>query len=213
MKSSVDLSGKFFNRWLVLRESKNANNTVSKWLCRCLGCNLEFEVSEYNLVNGRTRQCRPCSSRKHGLYGSHLYIVWRNMKSRCYYKRNNRYKNYGGRGVTVCDEWLNSPEVFIEWSTNIGGYKDGLTLDRIDNDGDYSPSNCRYTSTKVQSRNKRDSLYMPNGESFADAVERVGVVGYQTAYHRTLDGWSMEDAISIKPKPQQKAVRAAREVE
>ena len=75
------------------------------------------------------------------------------MKKRCYDKKHEKYHRYGGRGITICDEWLNNPASFVEWSM-ANGYADDLTIDRINNDGNYEPGNCRWTTQKVQQNNK-----------------------------------------------------------
>lgn len=86
-----------------------------------------------------------------------LQKTWSNIKNRCTNKNTHDYKYYGGRGITMCDEWLNKSKPFIEWSL-LNGYKEGLTIDRIDNDGNYEPSNCRWVSRKVQSNNQKESI-------------------------------------------------------
>lgn len=91
---------------------------------------------------------------KHGYSNHILYKKWENMKTRCLNQKVKEYKNYGGRGICICDEWLNSPKSFIEWGMK-NGYEDGLTIDRINNDGNYEPSNCRWVTKKVQQRNQR----------------------------------------------------------
>lgn len=93
---------------------------------------------------------------RHGLCKTRLYRIFGNIKQRCYYKNNKDYKNYGGRGIIVCDEWLKDFKKFYDWAIN-NGYQDGLTIDRINNDGNYEPSNCRWITKKAQSRNNRNN--------------------------------------------------------
>jgi len=95
---------------------------------------------------------------KHGYakngYKHPLYVTWTNIKRRCYKARSTSYKNYGARSIKVCDEWKNDPKIFIEWAL-INGYEQGLDIDRIDNDGNYTPSNCRFVTRQVNSVNIR----------------------------------------------------------
>jgi hypothetical protein len=91
-----------------------------------------------------------------GVYGSKLYKTWSRIKRRCYNPNHDTFKYYGGRGITLCDDWVNSPQTFIDWAEN-SGYKEGLTIDRIDNSKEYSPSNCRWVSMSVQNHNTRQT--------------------------------------------------------
>lgn len=101
---------------------------------------------------------------KHNKYNSRIYRIWRGMKDRCYNINSKDYKNYGGRGIVVCDEWLNDFMSFYNWSMN-NGYDDSLTIDRIDVNGNYEPSNCRWVTQKQQQRNRRNNkLFTYNGE-------------------------------------------------
>lgn len=94
-----------------------------------------------------------------------LYRIFDHMKQRCYNKHNTRYKDYGGRGIEVCNEWCNNFQVFSDWSMS-NGYKEDLTIDRIDVNGNYEPSNCRWVDNVTQQNNKRNSVYLTyNGKS------------------------------------------------
>lgn len=93
------------------------------------------------------------------MYNTRIHYIWANMKSRCYNPKNNHFDSYGARGITVCDEWLNSFEAFYEWAMS-HGYADNLTIDRIDNDGNYCPENCRWATIADQNRNKRNSIHI-----------------------------------------------------
>lgn len=102
-----------------------------------------------------TEGCEPYN-RKHRLAETKLYKVWNSMKHRCYNETNTRYNRYGNRGIKVCGEWLSDFEVFMTWSI-LNGYKEGLQLDRIDNNGDYKPENCRFVPSSENSRNRSDT--------------------------------------------------------
>jgi len=126
------------------------------------------------LSSGHTKSCG-CLRRelilksnfRHGYRKHALYTVWLNCKARCYYPKHKSYKNYGGRGITVCTEWRNDSAAFIEWALT-NGWKKGLTIDRRNNDGNYTPQNCRFVSRYTQSNNSRNNklfvAYGPYGQ-------------------------------------------------
>lgn len=115
-----------------------------------------------------------------------LYGVWNNMRHRCYDKKDDSYKNYGGRGIEICNEWLHSFKAFYTWAIN-NGYKIGLTIDRRDNNGNYEPSNCRWVTMKVQNNNRRDNLYVTiNGEK-RSISEWCDIYGTEANVHTVID--------------------------
>lgn len=119
-------------------------------------------------------------ARSHGGTGTRLYVIWRNMKARCTKSYAAKYKNYGGRGISICNEWLNDFETFRNWSLS-NGYSDDLTLDRIDNNGNYEPNNCRWVSNSEQQHNKRTNRMITfHGET------------------KTLTQWAREKGLSVK---------------
>ena len=130
----------------------------------------------------------------HGMSGTPLYCVWKTMRGRCSRPTHNRYKSYGGRGISVCDRW-NSFELFYE---DMGiGYASGLTIDRIDKDGDYCPENCRWTTQKEQQRNRRNNALVnsPWGMiTISELSERSGL-NRQTLESRHWRGWADEDLL------------------
>lgn len=135
---------------------------------------------------------------KHGFYGTRLYEIWRAMKKRCHLKTHIHYKNYGGRGIVVCDEWKNDSKTFFEWALS-NGYRDDLTIDRIDNNGNYEPSNCRWVSVKTQCRNTRKNhLITYNGETrcLIEWSELTGIK-HTTIDERLKRGWTVEQALTI----------------
>ena len=96
---------------------------------------------------------------RHGMWGTSIYARWKHIKARCYNSNGKQYKDYGGRGIRVCDEWLENFEPFYEWAIN-NGYREDLTIDRIDVNGDYEPSNCRWVTAKAQQNNKRSNHFI-----------------------------------------------------
>lgn len=123
--------------------------------------------------------------------------VWRNMIQRCHNPNHRQYCSYGGRGITVCDEWRNDYSCFREWALK-NGYAQGLTIDRIDNNGGYSPQNCRWATYKEQNRNKRSNRNITlNGETkcLSEWAEFFGI-GVPLATRRLNDGWAEEDAFT-----------------
>lgn len=133
----------------------------------------------------------------HGKSNTRLYTIYNNMKTRCYNKNSDDYKNYGERGITVCKEWLNSFTSFYNWSIN-NGYKPDLLLDRKDNDLGYSPENCRWVDSIEQNNNKRNNnLIEYNGktQSISRWSAELGIKRV-TLLSRLRNGWSVERAFS-----------------
>ena len=160
-----EMIGKKFGNWLVLEETKERDKQhgTIRYLCLC-DCGRLQVVNGYSLRKGISKYCISCknsknfpnSFRKNNIRLSNIYNC---MKNRCYYKKNVQYKNYGGRGIKICDEWLNDKMLFYNWAMN-NGYQDNLTIDRIDVNSNYEPSNCRWTTRLQQNRNRRNNIYI-----------------------------------------------------
>lgn len=204
----INLTGDRFGRLTVLnRVGKDKYNNVM-WECKC-DCGKTIITRGSNLRNGKTKSCgclhiesaRSLSklNTKHNKINTRLYHIWQCMKSRCYYKRNNRYKYYGERGIKVCNEWLNDFMSFYTWSIS-HGYKDNLTIDRIDCNGNYEPNNCRWTSNKQQQRNKHNNRNITiQGETHC-LSEWCDILGLNvnTVNTRLRRNWSIERALELK---------------
>lgn len=136
-----------------------------EFLCQC-DCGRLITAKAWSIANYKKKSCssRECTfyhkclseaKVSHGLTGSRLYTIWHNMIARCHHPQNINYKNYGARGVSVCEEWCTDVNKFIDWAMN-NGYSDNLTIDRIDVNGDYTSSNCRWVGYDVQIANRRE---------------------------------------------------------
>lgn len=136
---------------------------------------------------------------KHGLSLTKLHRVWWGMIERCYKVYDKNYPDYGGRGITVCDEWKSDFQAFYDWAMS-NGYKQGLSIDRINNDGNYEPSNCRWATPSQNSRNRRTARIIEcNGVSHS-LVEWAEITGLNpdTITERIKRGWSISDALFTK---------------
>ena len=133
----------------------------------------------------------------HGESFSRLYDIWSCMKTRCSNKKHPHFHRYGGRGIIVCDEWKRSYEAFRDWALS-NGYHEDLTIDRIDNNGNYEPSNCHWISQKEQMKN-RNCARVFEGKSLSEWAQLTGIKR-RTLAGRLERGWSWEDALSIPYK-------------
>lgn len=182
-----------FGDLLVVERRGSDEKGQALWLCRCK-CGTEKIIRGHDLKGG-TSSCG-CSRikntglYKHGLSNTKLHGLWRNIKDRCYNPRNKSYRFYGERGIKMCDEWFVDFVAFYEWSHQ-NGYKDGLQIDRIDTNGDYSPDNCRWVSKITQANNTRRNLNITmNGQTktMAEWCKELGL-NYHSVQTRTYKGW------------------------
>lgn len=159
----MDLTGRKYGRLTVIEPVKHRNGKpYSGWLCKCDCGNTTYQQT-YPLVNNLVVSCG-CYNREklqknkiaktHGMSQSRIYITWRNMRVRCSNPKDKKFKDYGGRGIKVCEEWENSFEAFYSWAM-ANGYNDNLTIDRIDANGNYCPGNCRFITREENNKNRR----------------------------------------------------------
>lgn len=172
-------------RLYVKVKCKNCGKITSK----------SISVMKQNIKQGYVNTCGNYNETNDGR--SRLYNIWGGIKERCNTITNSAYKDYGGRGIKMCDEWLNSFQTFKKWALN-NGYADNLTIDRVDNNGNYEPNNCRWSTTKQQARNRRNNkIYTINGvtKCLAEWCEQYKIC-YQTVKYRLQQNWDIEKALT-----------------
>lgn len=186
-----------FGRLTVLREGSYVYGRAPYWLCRC-DCATEKEFSGNDLQKGKSKSCRCLANEltreratTHGGSKSRLYRTWCGMLKRCDVPSEKSYKNYGGRGITVCKSWRDF-SVFQKWALS-HGYADHLTIERRDNDDDYKPSNCTWITKARQTLNTRLVPKSPDGEAWIEIARKNGVTHWRYRQRRTY-GWPPEIA-------------------
>lgn len=174
-----DLTGQRFGRLTVLEFVSN-EYSKSYWRCQC-DCGNEIIASGSNLKSENVQSCGCKQQEKrfmqiHGKAKTRLYSVWKSMKHRCYNIKDKNYKHYGKRGIMVCDEWQKDFQAFYDWAMS-SGYKDTLTIDRIDVNGNYEPLNCRWVDMKTQARNKTNNVMIECKGATVCLTEAADILG------------------------------------
>lgn len=186
--------GKKFNMLTVLEELPERKHGSRVYRCKC-DCGNIKDVRQDMLKNGHVKSCG-CLHTKHGKRKTKIYRVFSEMKQRCYNKNHKDYKNYGARGIIVCSEWLDDFMNFYNWAMD-NNYQEGLSIDRIDVNGNYEPDNCRWADRKTQSNNRRNNTsisYNGKTQTLAQWGEELGV-DQHTISLRKRKGWSNKECL------------------
>lgn len=213
MSKLIDITGQKYGKLTVVGKAPCLpNNTNTRWLCLC-DCGKETVVAGCHLKQGKIVSCG-CArdkemferiaqqNRTHGESRTKLYMTWQGMKWRCYDPTNSGYKNYGGRGIRVCDEWKDDYLAFKKWALE-NGWDETLTIERDDVNGNYEPKNCRWATVKEQGFNKRDTVRVNyKGENISlrflyEQKERP--VHFDTVTYRLELGWDIDTALNTPP--------------
>lgn len=201
MAIKIDLTGHKYGKLTVLKIDTDIPGKKKKWLCKC-DCGNEIVTTASNLRGGHTKSCVVCgieASRqakiKHGQSHTKLFYVWNSMKNRCENPNAKSYKDYGAKGISVCEEWHDSSK-FFEWAF-ANGYEDGLEIDRIDVYGNYEPSNCRWITKRENANNKRNNKLIDHNGMTKTLAEwsRYYDVSYKNLSRLLIKGYSMDNAI------------------
>jgi len=199
-RKPCDMIGKIYGSLIVISETNFSIPKSKKYNVKCLRCERIFEMLGANIRrHGKSnpKGCHMCFkyNRKHGLWNSPGYKVWEGMIRRCYSKKHTHYHRYGGRGITVCDKWINSPIEFIKWLFE-NGWEKNLEIDRINNNLGYFPYNCRITTRIVNSNNRSTNRYVivGNEEITISMASRITGIKKTTIKERLNRGWTKEDA-------------------
>ncbi|SHJ74243.1 hypothetical protein [Tepidibacter formicigenes] len=213
MAKLIDLTGQRFGKLVVIKRGKNDKTNHARWYCQC-DCGEVVLVTRGNLRNGRAKSCGCLRREKITRYNikkdntgeskTKLYQIWIAMRQRVKNPNSQAFKNYGGRGITICKEWEEDFQVFKKWSIS-NGYKENLSIDRIDNDKGYSPENCRWTDWETQCNNTRNNINITyNGET-KTITEWEKTLGFKrnVLLNRIYKyDWSVEKAFTTPVKKQ-----------
>lgn len=210
VKRLIDLTGKRFGRLIVLKRVPNDNHGNVNWECLC-DCGNKKIIRGAHLRGGLTSSCG-CYNHEnivslgkkwgghnkiHGMKHSRLYDLWSNMKARCYNPKTDSFEWYGAKGIKVCKEWKHDFLKFYKWAM-ANGYKENLSIDRLDNTKDYSPENCKWSTMKEQQNNRSNNHIVNfNGATYtlAELADKFKI-DYFLLRNRLKRGWTIERAIN-----------------
>lgn len=212
-----DLTGKTFGRLTVIEFDHSKPRFYASggvrghryyWKCLC-ECGNYKVIEHYNLIQGKINSCG-CYNKEiarknhttHSLSNTRIYNIWSKIKSRCYRPKDNKFYIYGGRGIKVCNEWKNDFKAFYDWAMN-NGYKNDLTIDRINVNGNYEPDNCRWVDLFVQANNKRNNRIISFNNkklTLAEWAKELNLPYSVLECRINKHKWSIEDALTIPKK-------------
>lgn len=207
MTQVVNLIGQRFGRLVVVSRAENNKYQKTRWLCKC-DCGTEKVVLAHDLRLGTAKSCgcyRKERTTTHGLSNTRLYQIYHGMKRRCYNPKDDHYSDYGGRGITMCQEWEYSFEAFYSWAL-ANGYAENLSIDRIDVNGNYSPDNCRWLDQLGQANNQRKNRMLTvEGETHTISEwARIKGISPDTIWARLKYGWAEKETVVTPVKRREK---------
>lgn len=197
-----NLIGQKFGRLTVIGlDDRGTRKTY--WVCQC-DCGRMKSARSDGLLCGAIKSCgcmkkeqdriNLTSNHSHKQSGKRIYHIWQGIKGRCYNSNDTRYHRYGGRGISMCDDWKNSFQNFYDWAMS-SGYEENLTIDRIDNDGNYCPSNCRWATIKEQCDNRSTTIKITIGNVTKSLIEWCKV--FEIEYPAAVNRYRRNEFISI----------------
>lgn len=196
------VAGNVYGRLTAIKMAEPGKRGQTRWVFQC-ECGNTITTDAIDVKKGKTKSCRCLCTEsfvdrntKHGMCHTRLYGIYIGMKQRCNNPDNEAYKNYGKRGIKICDEWLRSPFSFFEWALS-NGYAENLSIERKDNNGNYEPGNCVWATMPEQSRNKRSNVFITIGGAtkiLGDWAKEFGVNQWRVAA-RIRNGWDPIDAL------------------
>lgn len=202
MPKRISLDGRIFGKLTVIKYNGNDNYNNALWLCQC-ECGKTKTINSASLRKGKTKSCG-CfhkqllakNSTIHGMSNSKEFASWWNMRERCFNPKDKRYHRYGERGITICQRWLDGFQNFYD---DMGKCPKNYTIERINNDGNYEPSNCIWASRKIQARNRNITRWFTyNGKKlcYAEVSRKLKIPHHKLRYLIEDKGLSLDDAIS-----------------
>lgn len=206
MPKRIDLSGQRFGRLTVIERAENSKGGKAQWLCKC-DCGNETIVAGDKLRKKHSKSCgclrsiiTKASKTIHGGRKTRLYNIWSKIKERCYNPHSKSFSNYGGSGIAMYEEWRTDFTAFRDWALS-NGYADNFSIDRININGNYEPSNCRWVDKTTQANNRKTNrTILYNGETHTLAEwQRITGISQSTIKTRLNAGWPIERALTETP--------------
>lgn len=210
MNNKLNLEGKMFGKFTVIKQDGVDKEGSTLWACACR-CGNIVTVKGTSLKSGNSTQCKLCVSKTHGMSSTNFYKVWQGMKTRCSNPNAINFNDYGGRGIAYDPNWEHFETFYRDM---INGYSEGLYLERTDNSKGYCKDNCKWVTPKEQNENMRSNVYISyRGDKLsAESIAEMTGLTRAAIYHRHRDGWSGERIVSTPmiSKEEQGRMRHAR---